>query len=194
VLRRLKNDPDLAHIPVFLVTVVDDRRAGLALGATEYFVKPVDHGRLLATLAQHALQPADRQTASVLVVDPDDEVRETVERTLRGAGAEVITCTDGRRGLELSRQHRFDLIVCDMQRVDVDGFALLGALREDPATRATPVFAFTPESVDADGRHVVTGTVLGTAVEGSAAWQSLMTLARSGITADTAVDDRESVG
>ncbi|HYN95783.1 MAG TPA: response regulator, partial [Pilimelia sp.] len=140
VLRQLKADSRLARIPVFLVTVIDERRTGAAMGATEYFVKPVDHAELLAALARHVLPPTSRpEVGAVLLVDDDAEVRAQVADSLRAAGAEVVACGDGRRGLELTRDRRFDLIVCDVGMPDEDGFALLAALREDPATRRTPV-------------------------------------------------------
>src|SRR6185437_15880977 len=47
VIRELKGDHAVADIPVFFASIIDDRKAGIALGATEYFVKPVDHDALL---------------------------------------------------------------------------------------------------------------------------------------------------
>jgi signal transduction histidine kinase/ActR/RegA family two-component response regulator len=86
VLRRMKADPALAPLPVFLVTVVDERRVGYALGADEYFVKPVDHGHLLGALARHVSSPDARESASVRVVEPDDEAADRVERSLWASG------------------------------------------------------------------------------------------------------------
>jgi signal transduction histidine kinase/DNA-binding response OmpR family regulator len=176
VLRQFKADARLAAVPVFLCTVVDERRTGQALGADGFFVKPIEHGELLGALARHVIPAGEPKAASVLVVEPDDDARSRVERSLRAAGATVVTCPDGRRGLELSRRQRFDLIVCDLQAPDLDGIALLAALRENPVTRHTPVLAMTPRGEDADGGPVVLGKVHGTAAEGSAAWESLMAL------------------
>jgi signal transduction histidine kinase/CheY-like chemotaxis protein len=50
LLRVLKTDPELSAIPVVIHTIVDDRRAGLALGAAEYLLKPVDRQLLVRTL------------------------------------------------------------------------------------------------------------------------------------------------
>ncbi|GGK27741.1 hypothetical protein GCM10010124_20400 [Pilimelia terevasa] len=57
VLRQFKNDPGLATVPVLVVTVLDERRTGVAMGAAEYFVKPVEQGELLAALARHVPRP-----------------------------------------------------------------------------------------------------------------------------------------
>jgi CheY-like chemotaxis protein/anti-sigma regulatory factor (Ser/Thr protein kinase) len=140
VIRRLKADASLADIPVFFATIVDDRQAGLALGAMDYFVKPVDQAALLGALARNV---AHRQMPRVLVVDHDDEVRHAIEEGLRAGGADVVACADGKDGIALSRAGNFDLIVCDMQSPEVDGFSLLAAIEQDPATRHTPVLGLT---------------------------------------------------
>nr|BFE64504.1 hypothetical protein GCM10020063_090300 [Dactylosporangium thailandense] len=188
VIRRLKRDEHLAAIPVFFATIVDDRRAGLALGAADFFVKPVDHDALLAQLARHvapALRPGPGQEpASVLVVDRDDTTRAVVEQRLTEAGIAVVTCDDGAEGLRLSRDRRFDLIICDLQMPGVDGFALLAGLDQEPSTQGIPVLALTePDLSDAD-RLRLTGKVIGTVPRGSAAdgvreWVGLAAVANS---------------
>ena len=129
VIRRLKADDRLAGIPVFFVSIIDDRQAGLSLGADDYFVKPVDQAALLGALARTV---AERCSPRILVVDHDDEVRRAIEDGLRAGGADVVACADGRDGLTLSRAEHFDLIVCDLQTTDVDGFSLLAEMERRP--------------------------------------------------------------
>jgi signal transduction histidine kinase/CheY-like chemotaxis protein len=50
VLRALKADAELETVPVVMLTIVDDRRTGLALGAVEHLVKPIDRDVLMRTL------------------------------------------------------------------------------------------------------------------------------------------------
>ncbi|MGI5246114.1 ATP-binding response regulator [Dactylosporangium sp. CA-139066] len=184
VIRRLKRDEALRSIPVFFATIVDDRRAGLALGAADFFVKPVDHDALLAQLARHVAPTSAQDSASVLVVDRDDNTRAVVERQLAEAGISVVTCNDGPEGLRLSRGRHFDLIICDLQMPDVDGFALLAGLDGEPSTRGIPVLALTaPDLSDADRRRL-TGKVIGTVPRSSAAdgvreWIDLAAVASS---------------
>jgi CheY-like chemotaxis protein len=184
VIRRLKRDEALRPIPVFFATIVDDRGAGLALGAADFFVKPVDHDALLAQLARHVAPVETQDPASVLVVDRDDHTRAVVERRLTAAGINVVTCDDGPEGLRLSRERRFDLIICDLQMPDVDGFALLSGLDVEPSTRGIPVLALTePDLSDADRRRL-TGKVIGTvpraaAADGVREWIDLAAVAGS---------------
>jgi CheY-like chemotaxis protein len=107
-------------------------------------------------------------TSSVLVVDHDETTRKVVAEHLRSEGIDVITCPDGREGLRLSQERRFDLIICDLQMRDVDGFELLRGLDSDPATRGIPVLALTaPDHADTD-RIRLTGKVIGTMPRGLA--------------------------
>lgn len=53
VLNQLKADPELANIPVIMVTIVDNEAMGIALGASSYLIKPVDRERLIALIQKH---------------------------------------------------------------------------------------------------------------------------------------------
>ena len=69
----LKADPDLADIPVIMLTIVDDKNLGYALGAADYLTKPIDWDRLAAMLQEI---PLCAPALSVLVVEDDaDDAR-----------------------------------------------------------------------------------------------------------------------
>jgi CheY-like chemotaxis protein len=53
VLNKLKADPELAEIPVIMVTVVDNESMGFKLGASNYLIKPVDRDRLAVLIEKH---------------------------------------------------------------------------------------------------------------------------------------------
>ena len=53
VLNKLKADPELAEIPVIMVTVVDNESMGFELGASHYLIKPVDRDRLAVLIEKH---------------------------------------------------------------------------------------------------------------------------------------------
>jgi CheY-like chemotaxis protein len=181
VIRRIKADERLAGIPVFFASIIDDPQAGIALGANDYFVKPVDPARLLRALAAAI---ATRPTPRVLVVDHDDAVRQAIEDGLRAGGADVVACADGREGLAMSRQGEFDLIVCDMQSPEADGFSLLAAIEREPATQHTPVLglsaaALADKSPGGTGALVATamaGGVVADAMAGGPGWENLAPL------------------
>ncbi|MEU4626284.1 response regulator [Actinoplanes sp. NPDC023801] len=166
VLRRVKADHRLAGIPVFFASILDEAPAGISLGAHDWFVKPVDQPTLLSALAGAvAARPAPR----VLLVDHDDEMREAVEKGLRAGGADVVTCADGRDGLARSRTGEFDLIVCDMQCPEEDGFSLLAAIEQDPAGRHTPVLGLSATALTSGNA----APLIATAMAGGVAAEAL---------------------
>jgi signal transduction histidine kinase/DNA-binding response OmpR family regulator len=164
VLRRLKADPGLAGIPVFFATIIDERQAGIALGADDYFVKPIDQAALLGALARAI---ATRPTPRVLVVDHDDAVRRAIEDGLRAGGADVVAVADGRDGLAKSRESRFDLIVCELQAHEDGGFDMIAALERDPATRDVPVVGLAQAAGDTSLMALAGGVVATTLAGGT---------------------------
>jgi CheY-like chemotaxis protein len=81
VLATLKGEPELADIPVIIVTIVDEQRRGIALGAAGYLTKPIDRERLVAILPRRRAAGAP---GSALVVEDDEEQRQLV-RAILGA-------------------------------------------------------------------------------------------------------------
>ena len=103
VLRALKADPELADIPVILVTMLGDRDMGLALGAAEYLTKPIGRRDLIRVLSR---VQRDDGAADVLVVDDDDGTRDVLRRTLVREGWTVREAAERRRGPRAARRAR----------------------------------------------------------------------------------------
>jgi signal transduction histidine kinase/CheY-like chemotaxis protein len=145
VLHSIRADPQLRDIPIFIVSVFDERLAGQAVGAVDYFVKPVNRSRLLARLAEHALADSPLAAPRVLVVDDDPAWLDLVASDLRGAGADVTAVSEPGQALELAHSHAFDLVVADLEIPCLNGFALVNSLRTDPATQHMPVLVMTAQ-------------------------------------------------
>src|SRR6202035_4733568 len=84
VLSALQADAAGGDIPVVMLSIVDDKTVGYALGASDSLTKPIDRERLVAVLRQH------RRDLPVLVVDDDDEVRQLLRRMLEPEGYTVV--------------------------------------------------------------------------------------------------------
>jgi signal transduction histidine kinase/CheY-like chemotaxis protein len=166
VLRRFKADHRLSGIPVFFASILDEAPTGMALGAHDWFVKPVEQSALLSALTNAV---AARTAPRVLLVDHDDHARRIIADGLRAGGAEVVACADARDGLARSRTGEFDLIVCDMQSPEEDGFSLLAAIEQDPAGRHTPVLGLSAAAL-ASGD---TTPLIATAMAGGAVAEAL---------------------
>ncbi len=161
VLRRLKQEAELCAVPVFIATVIDEREIGLAEGADDYFVKPIDRNRLLNRLAQRLLPGGgDPRGARALAIDHDREVLALIEAALQERGFEVIAVTTGQEALRRARTEPFDLIVSDLALPDLDHVALLKALSEDPELREIPVLVLDPRSAGGTTEQGPVGTAV----------------------------------
>jgi CheY-like chemotaxis protein len=86
---------------------------------------------------------ADVVRPRVLIVDDDPDFLEIAEASLIAYGFDVERATGGLRGVFLATQDAPDAIVCDLRMPGIDGFVVAEALRADPATRHTAIFACT---------------------------------------------------
>jgi CheY-like chemotaxis protein/nitrogen-specific signal transduction histidine kinase len=156
VLTALKSDPQLAEIPVVMLTMVDDRNMGYALGAADFLTKPVDSARLSAVVRKHA---RTHTGGSVLIVEDDADARQVLERTLQQDGWTVVEAEHGRAALDLLRRTRPDLILLDLMMPEMDGFAFLEAMKELEGGENIPVVIVTARDLTENDRRRLDGAV-----------------------------------
>jgi signal transduction histidine kinase/DNA-binding response OmpR family regulator len=150
VLGTMKSDPALQHIPVIMLTIVDDRNLGYSLGAAEYMTKPVDRERLLALVRRFTAKKAH---GVVLIVDDDAEVRNVICSTLQPAGLRTAEAANGRAALDwLNRNPLPDLVLLDLMMPEMDGFQFLDRIRDNEMQRTVPVVVLTAKDLTADER------------------------------------------
>lgn len=149
VLKALKADPDLATIPVIMVSMVEDRRVGYSLGAAEYLIKPVNRDQLKLVLTKYFPEQASKL---VLVVEDDPPTRQMMETMLLKAGWRVNKAENGRIGLQRVEEQPPDLILLDLMMPEMDGFEFIVRLRENEAWRKIPVVVMTAKDVTSEDR------------------------------------------
>jgi CheY-like chemotaxis protein len=154
VLSALMADPDLRDIPVIMLTIVDDKHTGYALGASDYLTKPIDRARLLAVLSRY------RRDLPILVVDDEPGVRQLLRRTLEGEGYTVVEAENGRAALALLDSGLPGVILLDLMMPELDGFGVVSALREREAWHGIPVVIITAKELTAEERAWLNGSVV----------------------------------
>lgn len=150
LLAEIKGDPATRDIPVVVVSVVDDPRKGLALGADAYAVKPVERRWLLDQLR---LLTGKQPVLRVLVIDDDEISRYLVRGFLDDLPCLVSEARGGEEGLRRARQDPPDAIFLDLVMPDLSGFEVLRRLRTEDATRDTPVMVITSKALDDQERR-----------------------------------------
>jgi CheY-like chemotaxis protein len=165
VLRELKGDPVLADIPVVMLTIVEEKNRGYALGAVDYMVKPIDRERLRALLGRYG--EAATAAGRALVVEDDPDTRAWLGRQLREEGWAVAEAENGRVALARLAETPTDLVLLDLMMPEMDGFEFLDELRRTEAGRRTPVVVVTAADLSDGDRERLNGGVLRVLQKGS---------------------------
>jgi PAS domain S-box-containing protein len=155
VLGALKADPDLADIPVVMLTMVDDQNKGFRLGAADYLVKPIDPGRLTAVLRRHQGDPSARR---ILVVDDDPDLRRRLRGLLEKDGWAVAEAADGQEALDRLAA-RPSVILLDLLMPAMDGFEFLSEFRQREECRSVPVIVLTAKDLTPADQDRLRGSV-----------------------------------
>ena len=180
VLSALKGDPSVADIPVIMLTIVDDRNLGYALGASEYLTKPIDRERLVAVLTKY------RRDLPVLVVDDDAGVRQLLRRMLEPAGYTVVEAANGREALERLREAAPGVILLDLMMPEMDGFEFVAEVRRHEALRAIPIVVITARDLSREDHERLNGYVHAILQKGAYSRDQLLTEVRELVAASVA--------
>ena len=159
-LARLKQVPELMRIPVVIISIVAERNRGFALGAAAVMQKPMSRQELSDSLVELGLLPlAQGQTLKVLVVDDDPGAVELTAVRIKGLASTVLRAYGGREAIAAARQELPDLIVLDLMMPEVNGFDVVNALCDDPATARIPIMVITAKQLTAGDRAKLNGYV-----------------------------------
>jgi PAS domain S-box-containing protein len=157
VLQALKADPVLRGIPVIMLTIVDDRNLGHALGASDYVNKPVDRAHLITVLKKYCTLP---MPGLALVVEDDPETREMLRRLLENDGWEVTEAVNGRTALECVAERQPALILLDLMMPEMDGFEFITELQRHPVWQSIPIVVVTAKDLTPEDRLFLNGSML----------------------------------
>ncbi len=152
----VKADRKLADTPVIITTVTEKRARGLALGASDYLVKPFPMEMLVDNVRRYLPTPED---CKVLVVDDDASFRASTMATLKySLRCKTDEAENGKVALERIKLHIPDLVILDLLMPEMNGFAVLDALRARSETAALPVLVVTGKDLTPqDKEHLKQG-------------------------------------
>ncbi|GAB4559014.1 MAG: hypothetical protein Tsb0020_04460 [Haliangiales bacterium] len=144
-LASLKSDESLADIPVVIVSIVDDKKRGFVLGASEYLLKPFERSRLLSAVRPYV--STHEEGRPILVVEDDEATRSATCRMLRSEGWTVREAEDGNDALAQVAAEEPALILLDLMMPDLDGFGFLEQLRATSKYAHLPVIVLTAKEL-----------------------------------------------
>jgi len=159
VLSTLKRDPELADIPVIMLSLIEDKSIGYSLGAAEYLTKPIDREQLRAVLDKYLENNENSQI--VMIVEDDATTREMMGAILHRAGLDINTAENGRVALDKIAEATAlpNLILLDLMMPEMDGFEFITRLRENPDWRDIPVVVLTAKDMTQEDRQLLNSRV-----------------------------------
>ncbi len=143
VIRTLKADPVLCHIPVIVVSIVAGENRGRILGVVDVLQKPVSRADLLAAL--HRCLPLTNPR--ILIVDDEADSRRMLAAHLESEPCEVRAAVDGREALAIMETFPPDLVLLDLMMPVMNGMAFLKQIRSTPRFQFLPVVIVTAKEL-----------------------------------------------
>lgn len=152
VLSALKADPELASIPVVMVTFVEQRALAASLGAADYVLKPVQWDRFKSVMDRYRPSGDD-----VLVVEDDEDTRHRIRDMLARDDWTVTEAENGLEGLKQLDIRRPNVILLDLTMPVMDGFTFFERMRERTDTADIPVVVLTALDLTREDRRRLQG-------------------------------------
>lgn len=88
--------------------------------------------------------------AYILIIEDDEIVARTIERSLRGAKFKITVANSGVEGLKISRRRPPDLVILDIIMLGMDGYTVCREMRADPLVAKVPILFLTAKIKDED--------------------------------------------
>lgn len=147
ILRELKSDSQTRHIPVHVISVNDEMKQGLMMGAMAYLRKPSSREAL-----DRAFSQIENYTAStmkhLLIVEDDDIQRRSIEELIGHDDVVITAVSSGQEALNELHKQRYDCMVLDLMLDDMTGFELLDQIRDDEELNDLPIIIYTGKDLD----------------------------------------------
>ena len=152
VLSELKADPDLAAVPVVMVTSVDQRNLAASLGAADYMIKPVRWDRFSQVMDRFRTPEG-----GILLVEDNEAARTNIRTMLAADGWDVREAENGRDALLRVAEQRPEVVLLDLNMPVMDGFDFLKELRTLPGCGDIPVVVLTARDLTREDRRLLRG-------------------------------------
>jgi signal transduction histidine kinase/CheY-like chemotaxis protein/ligand-binding sensor domain-containing protein len=174
VLRALKADAATSELPVIIVSMIDNRELGLAFGADDYFVKPVDWTRFMRRLREIVVRTSAPKRPHLLLIDDDVSIHDVLEAELTKQGYLIEKAFSGAEGLEKAAKSLPDVIILDLAMPGMSGFDVAAHLKQSEVTARIPILAFTAKELTDADREQLRGGFIAVVAKGSSAGKRLI--------------------
>jgi len=144
VLTKIKQDPALQNISVIVVSIMEDKNIGYALGAIDYLPKPIDTRRL-TDLVNKNLRGNSR--APILLIESDENIRQSIRNALEKYNGQIIEAGSVSQAMAILKKQTPSLIIHALIMQEMDGIEFLSMLRANEQWRSIPHITISTEEL-----------------------------------------------
>jgi len=142
VLRLLKNDPGLRHIPVQIISAHDKKREGMLLGAFDYLRKPVSISDLHQAF-ERIENFTNKKLKKLLIVEDNQQQNQAIRELIGNGDVKSFSAYMGSEAYEMLEKESFDCMILDLGLPDMSGFELMEKIRANERLNKIPIVVYT---------------------------------------------------
>ena len=151
-LERIKDNPKIRHIPVHMMSALEETIDVYQKGAIGYLTKPIDNAELDEAFSKlrHVI---DKEVKDLLIVEDDDKLRQQIIEVIGREDVEPVGVGTGREAIELLERKTFDCMVMDLGLPDMTGFEMLHIIEKNKNIQLPPVIIYTGKELTREENH-----------------------------------------
>ena len=142
VLLALKENPEVRHIPVHIMSVNERSLDPIKEGAIEYLVKPVEKNELVEAF-NRIENFVNRRMKNLLIVEDDVNSRLAMRKLIGNGDVKCFEAGSGKEALDIYGSQHIDCMVLDIGLPDMSGFDLIYKLNKFPGKNIPPIIIYT---------------------------------------------------
>jgi signal transduction histidine kinase/ligand-binding sensor domain-containing protein/DNA-binding response OmpR family regulator len=154
VLQELKSDPVTCGIPVFVISIVDNKELAYRLNADDYFVKPIDRHQFIERM-RGLVESSPLPVRQILVVEDDEQSIDLIRLLLEQENFKILSGRNGLEGLAVLQETKPDLIILDLMMPRMNGFQMLDEVRQHEQWKHIPVIVLTAKDLTSEERELL---------------------------------------
>jgi CheY-like chemotaxis protein/signal transduction histidine kinase/CHASE3 domain sensor protein len=142
VLKHLKNDPDLRHVPVQIISGYDMRKEGMELGAFDFLRKPI-RTEDLKNVFDKIEDFVNKKLKKLLIVEDNEQQNRAIRELIGNGDVKSFSVYSGTEAFETMNRENFDCVIVDLGLPDMSGFNLLEKIKADEHLNKIPIIVYT---------------------------------------------------
>lgn len=146
VLDLIKRDPNIRHIPVHMMSSLDETIEAYQKGAIGYLKKPVNAKSLSGAFEkiEHFLE---KKMKHLLIVEDNELMRKTMRQLLKGSDIEISEVSTAQECIEILRKEVYDCVILDLGLPDKNGLEVIKEIREMHLGQTPPIIIYTGQEL-----------------------------------------------